>query len=93
MNILEEMIRKVPKMKVIVNGDDALSAYLAMDCGNPYITYGISKQVLKNDTNEIREGRFCKRCGERLQYSFYHYSQLGDYKCPGCGFTRPGPGL
>ncbi len=89
MNILEEMIRKVPKMKVIVNGDDALSAYLAMDCGNPYITYGISKQVLKNDTNEIREGRFCKRCGERLQYSFYHYSQLGDYKCPGCGFTRP----
>ncbi len=33
MNILEEMIRKVPKMKVIVNGDDALSAYLAMDSG------------------------------------------------------------
>ena len=37
MNILEDMIRKVPKMKVIVNGDDALSAYLAMDCGNPYV--------------------------------------------------------
>lgn len=35
MNILEEMMKKVPDMKVIVNGDDALSAYLAMDCGNP----------------------------------------------------------
>ncbi len=34
MNILEEMMRKVPDMKVIVNGDDALSAYLAMDSGN-----------------------------------------------------------
>lgn len=33
MNILEEMMRKVPKMQIIVNGDDALSAYLAMDSG------------------------------------------------------------
>ena len=89
MNILEEMIRKVPKMKVIVNGDDALSAYLAMDCGNPYVTYGISRPVIQSSANEIREGRFCKRCGERLVYSFYHYSQLGDYCCPKCGFKRP----
>ena len=83
MNILEEMIRTVPKMQVIVNADDALSAYLAMDSGNPYITYGISKPVQKSAANEIREGRFCKKCG------FYHYSQLGDYKCPSCGFARP----
>ncbi len=89
MNILEEMIKKVPDMKVIVNGDDALSTYLVMDSGNPYVTYGISKPVMRSATNEIREGRFCKKCGERLQYSFYHYSQLGDYECPGCGFRRP----
>ena len=89
MNILEEMMRKVPKMKVIVNGDDALSAYLAMDSGNPYVCYGISRPVMKNETNEIREGRFCKKCGAKLSYSFYHYSQLGDYKCPECGFARP----
>lgn len=91
MNILEEMIRKVPDMKLIVNGDDALSAFLSMDSGNPCVYYGISRQVMKNETNEIREGRFCKKCGERLQYSFYHYSQLGDYKCPKCGFERPTP--
>lgn len=89
MNILKEMIQKVPEMKLIVNGDDALSAFLAMDSGNPFITYGISRQVMENKTNEIREGRFCKRCGERLDYRFYHYSQLGDYLCPGCGFKRP----
>lgn len=89
MNILEEMIRKMPGMQVIVNGDDALSAYLAMDSGNPYIAYGISNPVMKNETNEIREGRFCKKCGARLTYRFYHYSQLGDYECPKCGFKRP----
>lgn len=91
MNILEEMIKTLPKMRVIVNGDDALSAYLAIDSGNPYITYGISHPVMENKTNEIREGRFCKCCGERLSYSFYHYSQLGDYRCPSCGFCRPQP--
>ncbi len=91
MNILEEMIRTVPKMKVIVNGDDALSAYLALDCGNPFLTYGISERVVESSASEIREGRFCKCCGERLQYRFYHYSQLGDYFCPKCGFSRPKP--
>jgi len=89
MNILEEMMRKVPKMQIIVNGDDALSAYLAMDSGNPYVTYGIGKPVIKSAANEIREGRFCKRCGEKLEYRFYHYSQLGDYACTGCEFKRP----
>lgn len=91
MDILESMIRTLPQMRLIVNGDDALSAYLAMDTGNPCTFYGISRQVMKNETNEIREGRFCKKCGTRLEYSFYHYSQLGDYLCPKCGFKRPDP--
>ena len=44
-------------MKVIVNGDDALSAYLAIDSGNPYVTYGISEKVVEDeDSREIREG-------------------------------------
>ena len=89
MNILESMIKTLPEMKLIVNGDDALSAYLALDSGNPCIFYGISSPVMKNETNESREGRFCKRCGAKLEYSFYHYSQLGDYLCPNCGFKRP----
>ena len=46
------MIRKVPKMKLVVNGDDALSAYLAMDSGNACTYYGISKAVMKSKTNE-----------------------------------------
>ena len=24
-----------------------------------------------------------------MEYHFYHYSQLGDYYCPNCGFRRP----
>ena len=90
MNILKEVMQSAPKMKVIVNGDDALSAYLAMESGNEFITYGISEKVIDDkDSREIREGRFCKQCGEPLKYHFYHYSQLGDYECTGCDFKRP----
>ncbi|MBQ9064332.1 MAG: DUF1727 domain-containing protein [Blautia sp.] len=91
MNILEEMIRTVPKMKLIINADDALSEFLAEDSGNRFVTYGISRPVIKGTANEIREGQFCKKCGTRLSYRFYHYSQLGDYSCPKCGFKRPVP--
>lgn len=90
MNLLKEVMQSAPDMTVIVNGDDALSAFLAMDSGNPYVTYGISERVLdEKDSHEIREGRFCKRCGALLHYEFYHYSQLGDYACTGCDFRRP----
>ncbi|MEZ3421483.1 MAG: Mur ligase family protein [Eubacterium sp.] len=90
MNILKESMQSAPDMKVIVNGDDALSAFLAMDSGNPFITYGISEKVLDDkDSHEIREGRFCKKCGAELHYRFYHYSQLGDYACTSCDFRRP----
>lgn len=90
MNILKEVMQSAPEMKVIVNGDDALSAFLAMDAGNPYITYGINEKVTDDSgTHEIREGRFCKKCGAPLHYEFYHYSQLGVYQCTQCDFRRP----
>lgn len=91
MDILNRVMRSAPGMKIIVNGDDPLSVFLAMDSGNDFVTYGISERVASGDeTKEIREGRFCKRCGAQLSYQFYHYGQLGDYACPDCGFQRPG---
>ena len=90
MNLLKDAMRIAPEMTIIVNGDDALSTYLAQESGNPYVTYGIQEQVFEEQSiNEIKEGRFCKKCGAKLFYNFYHYSQLGDYHCPNCDFHRP----
>lgn len=90
MDMLNRAMKMAHEMTVIVNGDDALSAYLAMNSGNPYKTYGITERVFKeHEGHEIREGRFCKNCGARLDYEFYHYSQIGKYNCPNCEFTRP----
>ena len=90
MKILSQAMAMAPEMKLILNGDDALSAYLAMESKNDFVTYGITEQVFHDqDSREIREGRFCKKCGAKLEYKFYHYSQLGRYRCPSCGFERP----
>lgn len=90
MKLLSQAIEMAPDMKLVVNGDDSLSAYLAMESKNDYVTYGITEQVFKDqESREIREGRFCKKCGARLEYEYYHYSQLGIYRCPSCGFKRP----
>ena len=91
MKLLKKAMGMAGDMTVVVNADDSLSTFLAMDSGNPYVTYGIGQQVFEEDkdSREIREGQFCKRCGEKMKYRFYHYSQLGDYYCPGCGFRRP----
>ena len=95
MDLLRRAFDMAPDMKIIVNGDDSLSTYLAQESGHEVITYGISEQVkgaqgsADGSKREIREGQFCKKCGTRLEYSFYHYSQLGVYHCPQCGFHRP----
>lgn len=90
MRLLKKAMEMAPDMKIIVNGDDSLSAFLAMDSGKETVFFGIGDAYFKEESSrEIREGRFCKRCGEKLHYHFYHYSQLGDYICPSCGFQRP----
>ena len=88
MDMLKRAMQMVPEMTVIVNGDDSISSYVAMESGNPYKAYGISEKVFDHE-EEVKEGRFCQKCGSQLEYEFNHYSQLGTYKCPGCSFGRP----
>lgn len=89
MNLIKEAMKMAPDMKIILNADEALTTYLAMESNNPYVTYGIQEKVFDESINEIKEGRFCKKCGAKMNYHFYHYSQLGDYYCSKCDFKRP----
>jgi len=92
MDLLQKAIDMAPDLQMIINADDPLSVYLALESGRPYKTYGISQSAWGTGRGtEVREGRFCKRCGAQLEYTFYHYSQMGDYHCPQCGFARPAP--
>ena len=44
MELLKKAMHMAPDMTLVVNGDDALSAFLAQDSGNKYVAFGIGKQ-------------------------------------------------
>ena len=88
MKALEKAILEAPDMTLVINADDPLTAYLAKKSAHRIVSYGVSEKVTEN-VDVIREGRFCENCGAPLRYDFYHFSQLGVYRCPSCGFERP----
>lgn len=87
-NILKEAIAKVPNLKLVLNGDDPLCVQFGRAKHVTPIYYGISEQVLPQ-LDDTKEGRFCPICGTQQVFRYYHYSQLGDFYCPSCGFCRP----
>lgn len=84
--ILKEAIAKVPNLKLVLNGDDPLCVQFGEN--HKTIYYGISEKVLPQ-LDDTKEGRFCPVCGSQQVFNYYHYSQLGDFHCPSCGFKRP----
>ena len=85
-------VTSTPKTTLIINCDDILSYSLAQESGNPFVTYGISEQIFDDvSRSEIKESIFCRKCGKKLEYEFFHYGQLGIYHCPNCGWERPDP--
>ncbi len=85
MALLEEAIDMADGVKLILNGDDPLTAQFGE--GRDAVYFGISEQVLPQE--ETKEGRLCVKCGKEQSYHYLHYSQLGDYFCPHCGNKRP----
>ncbi|MGC4019497.1 MAG: MurT ligase domain-containing protein [Muricomes sp.] len=91
-NKLKTAVTSVPDTKLIINCDDVLSYTLASECGNSFVTYGIDEEIFDDiSRSEIRESIFCRSCGKKLEYDFFHYGQLGIYHCPNCGLKRPAP--
>ena len=86
MKLLDDAINMADGVTLILNGDDPLSSQFGKDRNAIY--YGISEQVLPQN-EEIKEGRYCSKCGGEQKYNYTHYSQLGDYYCPHCGNKRP----
>ena len=91
-NAVKSAIEQCPDACVVVNCDDVISYSLSQTLKNKVITYGINEQIFDSvSKSEIRESIFCRNCGKKLEYKFFHYGQLGLYKCPNCSFSRPEP--
>jgi len=88
--LLRNTIDGLPETELLLNADDPL--VVAVGRGRPAVRYygvEVEKDCKEPEKNEIREGGFCPECGELLVYNYYHYGQLGDYRCTKCSFKRP----
>lgn len=75
-------------IKLILNADDPFVTRLSK-YGKDNAYFGIDSNAYSFIDNGISESKFCPNCGNILTYNHTHYSQLGDYLCRNCGFSRP----
>lgn len=76
---------------LILNGNDPNVVRLSLKAPRAHIVYfGLAKnEASVTSTREASEGKFCPRCGHRLQYAYYQYSHIGSFSCPHCHFRTP----
>ncbi len=76
--------------KLIINADDPLVHRLSFEFDNPIVTYGVGKtddSFTKFNINAV-DYAYCPLCHKKLNYSYYHYGHIGNYKCPNGDFER-----
>ncbi|MEW5762379.1 MAG: Mur ligase family protein [Bacillota bacterium] len=90
-SFIRRTLAERPHVSLVLNADDPLVSQLA-SCSLDVIFYGVApRSGARGRVGGAREARFCPLCGYALEYTCYHYSQLGMYRCEACGFGRPRP--
>lgn len=83
-NLIKESVKK-SEVAMILNADDPLESHLPQETGRPCWYYGFGDTEYDSFVgSESREGRYCVICGHELEYSRFHYAQLGAFHCPQC---------
>lgn len=98
------IIKKLPKLTLILNADDPSLVYLGSKLPQHTIVYyGISTEAVSrpsSSTNDPSQKKttpsahadaiFCPNCGKILNYTSITFSHLGNYSC-NCNFQHPKP--
>lgn len=91
-SLVRNALQESNQTHLILNADDPLVAQFQKTTGLTATFYGLAgSQRAVSSSSQMREAKFCPFCGQELVYKYYHYSQLGAYRCPGCSFIRPTP--
>lgn len=73
---------------LIFNADDPLCAYVASNCNNNKVAFGVSENMNLTQ-NRVTDATMCQKCSHMFSYEYRQYGQLGAYSCSECGFSRP----
>lgn len=97
---LDRALSHWPQARLVLNADDPLVAGLGLNrAGVAYYSVAAAKpatlpRMAADLAQEAEAGErvLCPRCQGPLQFRARSYSHLGEYYCPGCGFSRPHAG-
>ena len=94
---MEQLIDSIEKVlpayrgRLILHANDPNVVRLNLVAKNASFSYfGMDENKYSvKTTKEASEGKFCPRCGARLEYSYYQYSHIGKFHCSKCDFQTP----
>lgn len=81
-------LRESPSTTLVYNADDPLCAIVASRVPNKSIAFGVGEDMHLAQ-NTVVDAQMCQQCSGMVEYGYRQYGQLGTYRCPHCGFSRP----
>lgn len=97
-------LQSSPETTLVYNADDPLCAFIASRvkaerdaqiaagedvCPFHSVTFGVAESM-NLQQNVVADATMCQACSHMFEYDCRQYGQLGAYRCPSCGFSRPG---
>ena len=79
-----------PDTELLLNADDPLSSCFAQ--GHEKVKwFGLNECSIssKKPSGVYHDGAYCPLCKGPMEYDYYHYNQIGAYRCTKCGHRKP----
>lgn len=84
-----------PETVLVYNADDPLCSIIAERAAalpgrenTRSVAFGVDENM-NLAQNSVADAQMCQKCSTMFAYSYHQYGQLGEYRCPNCGFARP----
>ncbi|MBE6824305.1 MAG: DUF1727 domain-containing protein [Ruminococcaceae bacterium] len=76
-------------VELILNADDPLVSMFGKD-RDKVRYFGANRLSSDEEENNsvYHDGKYCPCCKAPMEYEYYHYNHIGNYKCTACGHKR-----
>lgn len=87
---IKDAVDLIPNAKLVLNADDPIVRNFGFARENTeYFGMDKNEHSMEQTDALFNDCFYCPRCKGEMEYSFFHYTHLGDYHCPHCGYERP----
>ena len=76
-------------VNLVLNGDDPILRKFSLFYKGNITYFGLEKTKYSfKEMEDIKDYEYCPKCHNKLEYTYYHYGSVGNYKCSKCDFKR-----